>query len=72
LLAEVAAAFGPERFHREIRLTARLDHPHILALLDSGEVRAADSERSEGPPEYERGGSLLSCGTSKGSRCETD
>ncbi len=38
LLPEVAAAFGPERFLREIRLTARLDHPHILALLDSGEA----------------------------------
>ena len=49
LLPEVAAAFGPERFHREIRLTARLDHPHILALLDSGEV----------PPEHGSGGSLL-------------
>jgi len=38
LQPEVAAAFGPERFLREIRLTARLDHPHILALLDSGEA----------------------------------
>jgi len=38
LLPEVAAAFGPERFLREIRLTARLDHPNILALLDSGEA----------------------------------
>ncbi|HSE26796.1 MAG TPA: protein kinase [Gemmatimonadales bacterium] len=38
LLPEVAAAFGPDRFLREIRLTARLDHPGILALLDSGEA----------------------------------
>jgi len=38
LLPEVAAAFGHERFLLEIRLTARLDHPHILALLDSGEA----------------------------------
>lgn len=38
VLPEVAAASGPERFLREIRLTARLDHPNILALLDSGEV----------------------------------
>jgi serine/threonine-protein kinase len=38
LLPDVASAFGPERFLQEIRLTARLDHPHILALLDSGEV----------------------------------
>jgi eukaryotic-like serine/threonine-protein kinase len=30
LHAELAATVGPERFLREIRLTARLDHPHIL------------------------------------------
>ena len=33
---ELAAALGPERFEREIRLTARLSHPHILPVLDSG------------------------------------
>ena len=33
---EIAATLGPERFQREIRLTARLDHPHILPVLDSG------------------------------------
>jgi len=36
LREDVAAALGAERFLREIRLTASLDHPHILALLDSG------------------------------------
>jgi TolB-like protein len=35
---ELAAALGPERFLREIRLTARLDHPHILPVFDSGEA----------------------------------
>ena len=35
---EVAAALGPERFLREIRISARLDHPHILTLIDSGET----------------------------------
>src|SRR5829696_1230475 len=35
---ELAATLGPERFLREIRLTARLDHPHILPVFDSGEA----------------------------------
>jgi serine/threonine-protein kinase len=38
LRPELAAAIGPERFLREIEITARLDHPHILPLLDSGEA----------------------------------
>jgi len=38
LHAEVAAALGTERFEREIRLAARLQHPHILGVFDSGEA----------------------------------
>jgi hypothetical protein len=38
LTPEAAAAIGAERFLREIRITARLNHPHILPLLDSGEA----------------------------------
>ena len=38
LRPELASALGPERFLREIRLTANLQHPHILPLLDSGEA----------------------------------
>ena len=37
LSPELHAPFGVERFLREIAFTARLDHPHILPLLDSGE-----------------------------------
>lgn len=32
----LAAVVGGERFLREVRLTASLDHPHILTLIDSG------------------------------------
>jgi serine/threonine protein kinase len=38
LRPELAAALGPERFLREIALAAPLAHPHILALLDSGDA----------------------------------
>ena len=34
---DLAATLGPERFLREIKLAARLNHPHILPLFDSGE-----------------------------------
>jgi eukaryotic-like serine/threonine-protein kinase len=33
---ELAGALGPERFLREISIAARLQHPHILPLFDSG------------------------------------
>jgi serine/threonine-protein kinase len=35
---ELAASLGAERFLREIKFAARLQHPHILALHDSGEA----------------------------------
>jgi eukaryotic-like serine/threonine-protein kinase len=37
LHSELAATLGPERFQREIKLAARLQHPHILTVLDSGD-----------------------------------
>jgi len=37
LHTELAIALGPDRFLREVGLARGLDHPNILALLDSGE-----------------------------------
>ena len=36
LLPELSEAIGADRFAREIRTVARLQHPHILPLFDSG------------------------------------
>jgi serine/threonine-protein kinase len=36
---DIATAVGAERFLREIRITAQLQHPHIVSLIDSGEAR---------------------------------
>ena len=38
LRPELAATLGSDRFFREIEVAARLQHPHILPLLDSGEA----------------------------------
>ncbi|MGI9625706.1 MAG: protein kinase domain-containing protein, partial [Longimicrobiales bacterium] len=38
LKPELAAAIGAERFLREIKTTANLQHPNILPLFDSGEA----------------------------------
>ncbi len=38
LRPELAAVIGAERFLAEIKLTANLQHPHILPLFDSGEA----------------------------------
>jgi serine/threonine-protein kinase len=49
LRPELSASLGADRFLREIRVAARLQHPHILPVLDSGEV----------PPEAGVGGTIL-------------
>ena len=38
LKPDVAARWGAERFVREVQIAARLAHPHILGLIDSGEA----------------------------------
>ena len=56
LRTELAASLGPERFLREIHLTARLDHPHILPVHDSGVAQGFPGTR---------------CPTSRASVCGT-
>jgi serine/threonine protein kinase len=38
LHAELSATLGAERFQREILIAARLQHPHILMLIEAGEA----------------------------------
>ena len=38
LRPELGAVLGAERFLAEIKISARLDHPHILTLIDSGDA----------------------------------
>jgi dipeptidyl aminopeptidase/acylaminoacyl peptidase/tRNA A-37 threonylcarbamoyl transferase component Bud32 len=49
LHAELAAVLGGERFLQEIRVTASLQHPHILGLIDSGIVAEGELQ---GRPYY--------------------
>jgi serine/threonine-protein kinase len=48
LRPELAAALGSERFLREIKIAASLNHPHILPLLDSG---TAEQQPTAIPPD---------------------
>jgi len=43
---DLSLVLGPERFLREVRIAAHLQHPHILTLIDSGEI---PPERDHGP-----------------------
>src|SRR5262245_43606871 len=40
---DLAASLGDDRFQREIKLAARLQHPHILTVLDSGTAGRRDA-----------------------------
>ena len=60
LRPELGALLGPDRFTREIRVAASLNHPHILPLYDSGQVPATAGEGGQlyYVMPYVRGGSL--------------
>ncbi|HLB54316.1 MAG TPA: protein kinase, partial [Gemmatimonadales bacterium] len=47
LRPELAAVIGGDRFLHEITTTANLQHPHILALFDSGQVTITDPDRGD-------------------------
>ncbi len=38
LRADLSAVIGTDRFLSEVKIAAKLDHPHILTLIDSGEA----------------------------------
>ena len=41
---DLGATLGPERFLAEIKTTAKLQHPHVLPLLDSGSTDVGDGK----------------------------
>jgi len=45
LKPDVAASIGADRFLREIEIAARLQHPHVLTLIDSGSAAARGGGR---------------------------
>ena len=49
LSTELATQLSDERFLREIHVIARLSHPHILPLLDSGRLRTSAGEGAGQP-----------------------
>ena len=51
LHAELAAMLGTERFLGEIKVTAHLQHPHILGLIDSGTI-GEEGDELRGRPYY--------------------
>ena len=52
---DLGAALGGERFLSEIRTTARLQHPHILPLLDSGDADATELADAAPAPKRKKG-----------------
>ena len=58
LRPDLAATVGSERFLREIEIAAKLNHPHILPLLDSGTAEEPPSAFLYYVMPYVAGGSL--------------
>ncbi len=56
LRPDLAAVIGSDRFLKEIEIAARLSHPHILPLLDSGAAGGGSMDDSAG----RYGGSAIS------------
>jgi serine/threonine protein kinase len=54
LRPELTASIGVERFLREIEITANLNHPHILPLLNSGIIEEQPSDQATTVPPYRR------------------
>ena len=52
LRPELAASLGGERFTREIKVAAALQHPHILPLHDSGEAFVEHPGQDDGPRSF--------------------
>ena len=48
LRPELAVSLGPERFQREIKLAARLQHPQIVSVHDSGQTTAQPARPCSG------------------------
>lgn len=46
---DIGAALGAQRFLQEITTTAKLRHPHIVPLFDSGEVQLSPEDAGDGP-----------------------
>jgi serine/threonine-protein kinase len=47
LRPELAAILGPDRFLREIEIAAKLNHPHILPLHDSGQGSTSPHDQAQ-------------------------
>jgi serine/threonine-protein kinase len=53
LRPDLTAALGADRFMQEIEIAARLQHPHILGLIDSGVAEAGRETRDTGREPFE-------------------